>query len=251
MLAELFDRIVRLGRDAESVSLHSIEADPRVVLVRHGSELETRSLPPPLRDATLQGLDDVVSFIGSSGRAPRPELYYSDAGVRVLLDAEDRREQATLALAESARFDLLRELTTPKSFGQREAVKFLRYRLAGTNVDHVVSALRQIDFSRRSSGAGTVEHGKESLGRSVEAAVQQADRIPDAFEVTTPVWTNPGLRQITATVTVGLYLDLEKPAIELGVLPDEIESALCTALEELRRLLAERLPEVPLFHGAP
>lgn len=250
MLAELFDRIVTLGRTADKVALHAVPGDPRVVLVQHQHTLEERRIPPPLRDIRIEGVEDFASFVTDPGRAKKPEVYYSAQFVEAVLDADDRRERAKLWLEETERFALLRSLQeTPLVLSQRQAIKFLRYQLHASGVDHVVSALRQIDFSRRSSGASTVEHGKESLGRQVEAAVQQADRIPESFKVSVPVWRNPGLRHITATVELGLFLDLDTPAIEIRLLSDELAQAEFSASEELRVVL-NHLLVAPLFQGS-
>jgi len=115
---------------------------------------------------------------------------------------------------------------------------------------HVITALRQIDFTRTSAGKSHVEHGKESLGRSVEAAVQQADKVPEDFVVRVPVYTNPGAGAFLVEVRVMLYLDLEGQQVVLQTMPDELEKAHQVAQARLHEALVANCPKgTPVFYG--
>ena len=94
-------------------------------------------------------------------------------------------------------------------FTVSEVVKFLRFGLSGAT-EVAARSLARVDFSRKSDGAHEAGHGRESLGKSVEAVVQQSETIPEEFEVRCPVYMNPGLRDLTSvSVRVGIYLDVE------------------------------------------
>ena len=112
--------------------------------------------------------------------------------VYAYLDREDRRERVNVELKESSRFELVQQLQKPRGMQPREAVKLLRLDLHGGNVGHVIQALSRIDFTRTSAGKTDVAHGRESLGRSVEAVVQQADTVPERFTLAVQPWTTAG-----------------------------------------------------------
>lgn len=116
--------------------------------------------------------------------------------------------------------------------------------LAGLN--DLVAMLRD----RGIAGSPEVAHGRETLGRSVEAVVQQAEQVPEAFIAQVPIWTTPGCPW-TRPVEFSIYLDVEKSAVELSVLSDSCTAARNGALSQLRDALVEALGEVPVFMGAP
>jgi hypothetical protein len=67
-----------------------------------------------------------------------------------------------------------------------------------------------------------------------------------------PVYINPGLRAAsTVPVRVGIFIDLEDGSFLLRPLADEIQQAVWTAQSQVGDLLASRLSDVPVFHGAP
>lgn len=140
---------------------------------------------------------------------------------------------------------------SPAKMQPKDAVKMLRLELHGGNVSHVIQALSRIDFSRTSAGKTDVAHGKESLGRSVEAAVQQADGVPETFTVAVPVWSAFGFDRYSVQVQFGLYLDLQAQKVELRVLGDEIERVVGLATHAVAADLREALPSVPVFMGEP
>ena len=252
MLAEFFDRIVGLAKGAHKVDFHTHDKLPRTVFIRHGDELLEKDLPPAVRAAQLCGFDDLVAAASDLQIAARPEVYVSAAGIAVLLDRADRREAITVPLAPSKRWQLVESLQQPKVMQPKDAVKMLRLDLHGGNVAHVIQALSRIDFTRSSAGRTNVEHGRESLGRSVEAAVQQAESVPQQFTLAVPVWSTAGFSRFGVQVEFGLFLDLEAQAVELRVLADEVERARNLALAAVVGELRAQLPAgTPVFLGRP
>lgn len=221
-------------------------------MVSQGGRFHLLEKSPRAREHFVEGLNDVLRFVCSEFLSPMPEVYHSADAIVLLLDGRDRRERVTLRLRETERFSALRQLgLTPARLSVRDAVRFLRYSLAGTNIEPVVQAVRRIDFSRAARATNVVEHGKESLGRSVEAAVQQADKVPEEFTVTVPVYANEGCRE-SVDVRLGLYLNVEAEAIELFTLPDQVQQAIDVA----QARIATRLLETPrdgtlVVHGSP
>jgi hypothetical protein len=251
MLAEAIKSVVDLGQKANAVAFHVHASLPKTVFVRHGDELLEKDVPAPARAHNLLGFDDLVAALKDKTIAPNPEVYVAGDRVRALLDRAERLQSVGVQLVESQRFQLAKTLQKPHSFEPREAIKLLRFDLHGGDVDQIIQSLRRVDFKRTSGGTSTVEHGKESLGRSVEASVQQADQVLDRFTMTVPIWSTAGFARYMTKVEFGVYLDLETQKVELRVLADEIERVRNQALWAAANDLRDALPEVPVFMGAP
>lgn len=250
MLSEFVDRLVELGQKAKAVDFHRHDDLPNEVFVRHGDKLERIAAPPPSRGHTLAGFRDLVAALSDSKIAPNPEVYIDGVSVFAYCDREKRYDDITMPLTESVRFKLCCELERPRLFAPRDLVKFLRLELHGGAHQAVTQAVSRLDFMRTSTGKSDVKHGRETLGKSVEAVVQQADEVPESFVVTVPIWSTPGCGW-TAQIEFGIYLDVEKQQVELRVLSDQCADARNGALWQLRKSIAEACPDVPVFMGAP
>lgn len=251
MLSDAIKALVELGQKAKAVDVIAHPSLPELVFVRHGDQLTQHQVPPPPRKPTLAGLNDLVAMLRDRGIAENPEVYVGPTGVVAFLDATKRDERAVLPLTESVRFRLCQDIEKqPRLFAPRDLVRFLRQTLWGGASNHLIQALSRLDFTRTSTGKSDVAHGRETLGRSVEAVVQQAQDVPEAFVAQVPIWTTPGCPW-TRPVEFSIYLDVEKSAVELSVLSDSCTAARNGALGLVREALAESLGEVPVFMGAP
>lgn len=252
MLAEALDRLVDLGQQTVAVQFHQHRDVPTKLWVQHGSELKESDVPAPLRGHGLLGYDDLVAALKDKAIAPDPEVYVCGSAVVALLDRKERRSVVRVALSESKRLQLCREFEAkPRKMQPKDAVKMLRLELHGGRHDHVIQALSRVDFTRTGAGKSHVEHGKESLGRSVEASVQQAENIPKDFGVGVPVWTNNGFARYSVTIEFGLFLDLDEQNVELRVLSDECQRVVNATLVALANDLRDSLVGVPVFLGTP
>lgn len=252
MLAEGFQRIADFAQAAHRLEVVTVP-DLRKVLVRTGEDVEDFDLPPVPRGGELLGVDDLVAAATDGDFAKAPEVYHDTTAVRLVVDRGDRHEVVTMSLMPSKRFLLLESLAAEgKTRSPRELIRMLRFDLPVSGATPLMNALRRVDFSRSSAGYAQTEHGKESLGRSVEAAVQQADQVPQTFVATVPVYQNPGLVGITSVdVELGVHIDLDEQAILVKPLADELCLALQRAQQAIGVLFRQRLPNVPVFYGRP
>jgi len=249
MLTEAIDRIASLAREATSVQLLTHELLPDQVCQRVGDSAEWLPAPPPPRSGDLHGLNDVLA--AASDMAPSPEVYHDTGLVTLLLNRQDRREKMIVPLHLSKRYQTVAALAAGRDFDVPAAVKFLRFELHGTNVGHVIDAISRIDFTRRSEGHASVEHGRETLGNSVEAAIQQADNVPEAFRVSVDVYTNPGFRY-TIQIECGVYIDLAAQKVHLRTLADELALAEDATQAFIHEQLTGNLPDgTPVYEGRP
>lgn len=250
MLSEFVDRLVTLGQGVQSAEFTVHQLLPRTLFVQHAGKLERIDAPAPLRKHRLTGFRDLVAALRDHEIAPDPEVYIDGTSVVAFLDRTERQSIVSMPLTETARFKLCCELEKPRGFAPRDLVKFLRLELHGGAHQAVTQAVSRIDFMRTSSGKTDVKHGRETLGKSVEAVVQSAEDIPESFVVTVPIWSTPGCGW-TKPIEFGIYLDNEKQQVELRAFSDECAGARNAALAELRNAIAEACPDVPVFMGAP
>lgn len=253
MLAEALKFLVDLTRSTTTVSFHPVPGDPAVVLVKTPVGVTERAIPPVARTPRMQSLRDFVFAVLDGAIAPAPEVYYGTEKVVAFCDRAVRRDQVSFAVTTSERWAGVSSLRGQgRSFGPKEAIQFLRFEVAAPGAEPVIQALRRVDFTRTSAGRTVNEHGRESLGRSVEAAVQQADQIPEAFTVEVAPFASAGLQGITVALRIGVVLDLEAQRVVFRLLPDEYELAMVRGLNGVGDLLREALPpNVPVFCGSP
>ena len=249
MLAEMLTKIEELAKRANGAETLTFE---KRTLVRKGADYEWIDKPPPDRNHTILGIEDFCVACEDPKIAPDAEVYYDRTKVVALLNREDRREKVTLPLTKTQRFVVLEQLAkSPMSMTVAQAVKFLRFELHDAGTGLVLQAIKRIDFTRKGVGNATAEHGRETLGRSVEMIVQQADQVPETFIANIPVYATPGLRGFDVNVTVGVYLDTTNEAIVLQTLSDEIEGAYVATMDELGSILCGRLGPAPCLFGCP
>jgi hypothetical protein len=248
MWAELFDRVVNLSKSANDVQVVTHKDLPDAVFVRHGGELREAIVPPRKRAHEIHTFGDLMMLAADTAIAREPEIFHSNREIVVLLDRLQRRELVRMPLIHTERWNTVCALGT-RSLTVAEAIKLIRFSLQGVGADALVAAIRKIDFSRKSDGQKTVEHGRETLGKQVEAAVQQADSIPQEFTAKVQLYANEGLRSLIAAVKVGVYIDVNDEAIQLIPLADEIPSAIRSIQSQLHELIVTAAPKVPVFTG--
>lgn len=250
MLAEFIQAIVGLGIQAQELEIRPIKGLNREVLVRCGDGYKHQPLDPPLREHTVNGLADFVRAVKDGKLCGDAMVFHDEGELYAFLDRGDRREHVKMPLVQSQRFRQIVDLADGDSFSIKQAVKFLRFHLHGSGAEEVIKALSRVNFERKSDGNVTVSHGRESLGRSVEATVQAKDEVPEVFKVDVPVYTNPGATW-TMPIKIGVYLDVQDESIELRTLSDQTTEALNEIQDEIAGILESELPDVPIFHGSP
>jgi len=255
MLAELLTKLQEMARGEAAVSFHEHPLIPGKGWLSKGQDLREIEIPPQERLHGIYTLSSLVELVASSEIAEAPEVFCSEHGAHAIL-GRSRREGALLPFTPSERWQALEGLARDGgAMSVPSAVKLLRFGLHGTGTEAVVQALRRVDFKRSSDGASVTEHGRESLGRSVEAAVQQADSIPEEFSVEVPVFSTPGtLAASTLAVRCGIYLDVLNETVQIRPLADELARAKHAAVQQIADTLETQLgdrgrSQVPVFIG--
>jgi hypothetical protein len=247
MLAEFLVKLREFAAVANVPKIVTCDSMPEKVFVAHNGRFEEHARSRKPINGSLVSFESFVEYATSVFDSC--ELYVDCSGVYLVLDIEDRWELMSMDFQYSSRFVKLMQLGD-RGYSPAQAIRCLQFNLELQN-QGVINSLRKINFQRRSDGASTVQHGKESLGKSVEAKVQQAEDVPESFVVNTPVFINPGFR-FEATVDVGLFLDLDEECIRFVPSADGIEMARFSAVNQTIAHLRTALGDGPkVYHGSP
>jgi hypothetical protein len=249
MLREFLDGIANLATRANAVEV--VDASGRFgrkALVRVGGAMEWVEIPAPLPCSLITSFDDMCDAIRDSVLCPDPEVYCSPYAISVVCDRVKRDSFMTMGFEATTRWNETAALSDRGPMTQRTAIRFMREDLDVRN-DKLLAALRRIDFKRISQSGGVIEHGKETLGRSVEAAILNIDEIPDVFTLRVAPFGNEGLQDIVVDIKCWIYIDIEERNIEVGTFPDEILGARRGATRTINGMLRTLLPGIPVFQG--
>ncbi len=249
MLAEFVKSLVGLVSDAQKAEIVEIPNDPRNVIIRQGTAVTYRAVPAPARAASFSSIADFCFAVSDKVVAANPEIYFDMNGAVAYLDRNDRRETINLEVHFSDQFQKILSLRNGVGLTPKEAIRLLRFELSTAGVDDLITSLRRVDFTRTNAGSSNVEHGRESFGKKVEAAVQQADTIPEQFTLRVRPARNQGLRSIEVPVTFGLAIDFEAEKVMIRPLADQLNNACEAFTGELGKLLRQSLAGVQIFEG--
>jgi hypothetical protein len=254
MLKEFIESISRLATEAVEPKTVAVPGDGRSQILRLGDKIELASVAPPVRVHSVYTLEDLVNALDKY-TGDTSSIWHGHHEVTAVLDDEDRRDLVGMALQESEQLATLRKL--PKTFDQRGLVTFLRRDMANAVSDSMVAIFRGISFRRADAGNGVVTQGGESLGRSVEAAVEGTGQIPEVLSFNVPIYTNVGLRR-RYPIAVDVDVNPREATFTLTVLPDEISIAvqamqdyIHTSLTQLVEETIGKTDDVRIFFGCP
>lgn len=210
MLAEAIDRISGLARDAAGVEI--TELGHRKILVASGGSYSEMQRPPKPRNHAATNGASFVSLVNEL-KAESAIVFVSEGQVVAILDSNDREDRVTLELPHSEAYKAFALLGVPQN--QRSVIRMLREELYGAIDLSFLAIIRRLDFTRRNDGNSSVMHGRESLGRSVEATVQSAEgEVPEIVAVQLRVHEVPDLvGDITFRAAVSVDPTEEKIAL--------------------------------------
>lgn len=223
--------------------------DPRKAYLHHDGAVREIVVAPPLLEAAVETVEGLFAAIHAFGAENDASVWHDQTQIVALLSNEDRLETVTLRLCYSEQFQAIQQL--PKAFDQRSLILFLKRELGGAVDDSLIAVFRQLDFTKREEAGGSIKHGDESLGRGVHAAVTGRTDIPEFINVSVPILTNPDL-VYSVSIRLSVDIDLQRCAIQLTPMPDEIERAFRLMQSRVHRVLQDQVDcECQVFQGTP
>lgn len=235
---------------ADSARVVTLPDDSRHVFIDQGGVFTKHELPPPLRKHTVASVEDLVA--AANRWKDSPVAWLSGEAIVLVTDDSDRRDIVTLPLVKSAAFTKLMQLDKTPQLDQAQLIRLLRIDLQGTaNRTALLTAIRSIKFKSVDSGASSIQHGNESLGRAIENEVTGAGDIPEQVLVECAVFANHGERDKRFKVACDLEIVASEKKFRFHPLPDDLERVTDAALDDIREQIAADLPGVPVFFGSP
>jgi hypothetical protein len=227
MIAEAIQAISNMARAAMQPTV-LLQRPSRTTLwdPAHSAPFDLETEPAP-RDHVITSITDLIDVIGE--QKTHAEVFHDATQITAVLDNKTRRDFAVLPLEPTRRWQALMSLREAGiSLSPSEAVRFLRFNLPCDETLALIPLLRRVDFKRSEGGHEETAHGRESLGRAVEASIQGTAEIPESIVISLRAYSNHGLESAIASVQVGILLEPARAMITFRVIGD---SYLDAALE--------------------
>lgn len=234
MLKELLQEMEALWLKGHGAQVIQPPAEPKhVYLLREGEQVTRLSAEPEPRRHQCRDMATLVKFAADFASPEQAVcLWYDVSGVTALLDDEDRRDTLRLTLAPCPRFQALAQLDKAggdaRRFNQPALLRFLRVGMAGAVAPNWVQAVRKMKFRQASSTEREVQHGRASLGRSIEAELTGSEGLPEELVFKVRVWEGVP-SQPEVFVACDLEIDAQAETFQLTPLPGQVQAAVRTA----------------------
>lgn len=256
MLAELLEKIEALSVAAKGTHVLHPDAEPkhRYMVVRPNGLVEWQDAAPEPRKHTARSLHTIVEAaekLKDARVGVRPAVWYSRHGVVLLTDDGDRRDRVTMPLAFSPPLlDLMSREARRQSVSQAQFVSLLRTTLAKTVRGNLLEIVRKVNFVQNAAGNSELQHGKSSIGKSLQSELTGAAIIPEYATFDVPVFAGHFIA--VRPVECALEVDAAMQTFTLVPLPLQIEGAVASAEGALGDFLGEALgEEFAVFYGEP
>lgn len=195
-------------------------------------------------------MSDTTMTVGGDALERIQRTAVNAAGVKVLdIPGEaDHVKHLTKPDGSVERIELTPARRAP--FTQAELVRKLRIDLAGTLPDgaQFLSLMRNVRFKSGADGQTNLQHGKESMGKSIDAEVLGTDALPETVTLHVRVFDVPDLKTVKPVVCA-LDIYPHECVFKLIPLPMELANARSAVLDELATTLGGEL-ECPIYRGS-
>jgi len=253
------------SRAKKPETIHALSNERQLVAAYNG-ELVGNPRPIPARAHTVNALCDLTAWAVRAAKtcvdgpdeqtpAHTPAIYHGPEAVVLILDHDGYRcDRVTLDLPQAEVFQLLCAMAFERNraaMGQKEVVDFLRVQCERPDL---AAPFRSLTWARTDQTAGTVQHGRESLGHGVEAEVAQATDIPEELRLTVPVYDVAGERNAYG-VGVLVTLDTTAQTVRLSPSQTELRAAVDDHQADIRTrigaVLSAEEVDLPVYYGSP
>ena len=190
---------------------------------------QPNNLPLPGVVGTARDLAAIAELVaeGVAGKA-RVDVWYSCEKVEAFLDC-GRRGHLSLPVGLSPQAAwLLSAEGAGKPLAQAEAVRHFRIVLANHSPGNLLDCLRNLSFEVLNKTEADIQHGKASLGKSIQAKTGGAAALPERVVVDFPVFKSP-VFQYRASVALDLEPQAQAERLLFTVPPGEVAAAICDA----------------------
>jgi hypothetical protein len=249
-------------------------ARPNIVEIPGGSKGEYLLWNPAANryetcDRAADKLDVFLSLPTLAAYAAAHEVgiggsfWYSRAGV-TYVSSTSGLDRGTLPLTLSAPIKQLAEWSrSHERMKQETAALKLRTLFAGATVPgDLLTIVSGIAWKIDEAGKSAVGNGARSVGRGIEARIENRDKLPDVVVFNVPVWENGGPLVTSIGAKVRCVLDADPSTQTFLFVPEAgaVEAAIGEAEDTLGMRLNGQIEQAfdgvetgrpPMYHGTP
>lgn len=249
MLSDFVTAICDL-KERERVQVKTYDWDHETAYVEGPTGIVDRlERQEPPRSISCFEIDGLAKILADLTVAPNTEVYVSPTGVSGFLDSSNRRGKVSLPLAWSPEFE---RIVAMRGGGQPmkppEVVSFLKWKLWQLEAP-LLDVFGTLSFRQGQQGSFVAVHGRDSMGASVNAEVDDAAKIPKVTTVHVPVYSVTG-GNLKKPVTLGIHVDAKDQTITLYPEPRSVHDAIESAVGDVFALLKSKVTAGAVHLGA-
>ncbi|MGD0040327.1 MAG: hypothetical protein ABSE84_07930 [Isosphaeraceae bacterium] len=236
--------------DAQKAEIIPLPGDGRKALVRIGTTVQEHAIAPPCRQHAVETVEALASYARKLTTPAAAVVWHDGQEITLVLDDADRRDFVKLSLKPAPQFQAAQGLSAMAApISQEELIALLRHKLGAPK--DLVSVFRSVDFQRTDGAQANLQHGKNTLGKQVNAQLVGADRVPEEITLTIPVFTNCGLNT-PYPLKLNVDVDVVRCQFRLVVVPGGLDDLMDRAQEAIAKSLTTLLKDsgIPIYRGS-
>lgn len=215
-------------------------------LVGPDGKAEMKVADPDWHRELLATPSDLRRFIENVADHNDGTTFYDEQKITFVFDLDDRRNLATTTLVPTPQYIWLAQ-KSGQTMTQKDFVRLLRINFRSATDGTLLGLVRNLKFSSNADAAGSIQQGRESMGRSIVNEVRGESAIPEEVALTIPIFEN---HPFMASVNCAVEVITAEQTFKLTPFPLSLKIAMDSALADIAELLsAEGLP--PLYRGSP
>lgn len=255
MLKEALEYTVQLGKHSANVILTSGSEPDHIYFIRQtDGSLEKNYAEPKPEAHSAYNLDSIYELGREHDLTAK---VWIDPGSVILVFRNDQRGRAVLPLVRSEPFaQLIAFKNSSGGLTQKNLVRLLKSTFRDTLQcnPHLAESVSKVKFQTGQVINTDLGHGKSSIGKELMGEVTGLGKngIPEYVKFVVPIFKNPGLIAIHATIECSFDPDPDSGTFAVIPLPNQIEAAIETGVQGVRVILSEHLPDdVKIYFGIP
>lgn len=244
-IAELTEKGVR--KTIEQIALKGDSLN-RYLLVKPDGTFTIETPPPTLHFEKLDSVVDLIKFIDDGkGGDDSGAAYVSKDAIDFVYDQAKRTDRTTVLLTPTEAWRWLTGIESGHTTSQRDLIRALRVTLDGClpAESNLLSIVRNLKFVQANDGGSNIQHGRESIGRSIVAETRGEVALPEFFTLHVELF-----EQHRFSVPIKVYLEPEPGTQSFFVrpFPSTMLAARDSTLQNIQECIAA---SCPTYLGCP
>jgi hypothetical protein len=247
--AEAIREIERLVVAANSSEILDVKGERKGVyfIVGPKGDAVKHVADPSWHSEQLETPRELLKFIASN-KTDKSAVFIADEEVIFVSSLADRRDVAFCKLIEAEPYKWLKA-SSGNRLSQSDFIRVLRITFREClGVDNgLIPLLRKLNFAASDGAAAEIQHGRESVARSINASIMGVNAIPEELVLRVPVFEN---HPFIAPVNCAIEIFPDERMFKLTPFPLQVRKAMQAALDDVENgLEGDELP--PVYRGKP